>query len=359
MRLQSLRSIVGNLSAIVLRISMCAFSRLPSSIKVLTLRLRGAKVGHHVHVGWKSIINSQKINIGNHVAIGENVVIEVNELYIEERVKIGDHSRINGLNSLKVAEYTTIMEGFEAISFHSDSGDLTIGQNCWIGERTMINVRRNVKIGNNVCLARECQLWTHGYFAQEVDGYPINFGEIVIEDDVWISPRTIILPGVMICKGAVIGTGAVVSKDVQTSGFFAGVPAKKVRSEEQFRKELSQKEKVHIVYSCLQNNLSGLGYHVVSKAGCLEVKGILKDLKIFFLEDDKDIDVNTISGPGETIFFLFSKAADDMLRAITQRPNATYFDTISRKYFKKQLESEILLKTILNERTVRFTRIEP
>lgn len=352
-----MRRILRNLTPII-QVMEKGLSILPSKLKILIWRSRGAKIGYHVQVGWKSIIKSRKINIGNHVLIGKDVVIETNELYIEDRVKIGDKLRINGLNSLVVGEYTTIMEGFEALSFHNDFAGLSIGQNCWIGERTMINVRRNVKIGNNVCLARECQLWTHGYFAQEVDGYPVNFGEIVIEDDVWISPRTIILPGVMIYRGAVIGTGAVVSKDVQTSGFFAGVPAKQVRSEEQFRKELSQKDKVHIVYNCLQNNLLGLGYHVISKARCLEVKGLSKDFKIFFLEDDKDIDVNTILGSGETIFFLFSKVADDMLRAITRSPNATYFDTISRKYFKKQLESEILLKSILNERTVRFTRIE-
>ena len=221
-------------------------------------------------------------------------------------------------------------------------------------------MRRNVRIGNNVCIARECQLWTHGYFGQEVDGYPVNFGEILIEDDVWISPRTIILPGVTIGSRTVIGTGTIITKDILTGGFFAGVPAKQIKTDGQFRKEISQKDKLQIVHNFLQYNLSNLGYCVVSRADrVLEVKSRSKEFKIFFIQDTGDIDLNPGLGSGETIYFLFSKVEDHVIKAIAQRPNATYFDVISKKYLKKNLECEVLLKSILNERMIRFTRVGP
>jgi len=45
---------------------------------------------------------------------------------------------------------------------------------------------------------------------------------VVIEDDVWIGARVIILPGVTIHKGAIVGAGAVVTKDVPEYAIVGG-----------------------------------------------------------------------------------------------------------------------------------------
>jgi maltose O-acetyltransferase len=52
---------------------------------------------------------------------------------------------------------------------------------------------------------------------------------VIIEDDVWIGARVIILPGVKIGKGSIVGAGAVVTKDVEPYSIVAGVPAKLIR----------------------------------------------------------------------------------------------------------------------------------
>ncbi|KKR50505.1 MAG: Acetyltransferase, partial [Candidatus Levybacteria bacterium GW2011_GWA2_40_16] len=52
---------------------------------------------------------------------------------------------------------------------------------------------------------------------------------VIIEDYVFIGPRSIILPGVTIGKGAVVAAGAVVSKDVAPFTVVGGVPAVKIR----------------------------------------------------------------------------------------------------------------------------------
>ncbi len=52
---------------------------------------------------------------------------------------------------------------------------------------------------------------------------------IVIQDDVWIGERAIILPGVTIGRGAIVGAGAVVTNDVPDYAVVAGNPAKVVR----------------------------------------------------------------------------------------------------------------------------------
>jgi carbonic anhydrase/acetyltransferase-like protein (isoleucine patch superfamily) len=51
----------------------------------------------------------------------------------------------------------------------------------------------------------------------------------VIEDDVWIGTRAIILHGVTVHRGAVVGAGAVVGRSVPPYAVVCGVPARVVR----------------------------------------------------------------------------------------------------------------------------------
>lgn len=50
-----------------------------------------------------------------------------------------------------------------------------------------------------------------------------------VGNDVWIGERTLVLGGISIGNGAVIGAGAIVTKDVPACAIAAGVPAKIVR----------------------------------------------------------------------------------------------------------------------------------
>ena len=49
---------------------------------------------------------------------------------------------------------------------------------------------------------------------------------LIFEDNVWVSARTCITPGVTIGEGAVIAVGAVVTKDIPKGAVVVGNPAK-------------------------------------------------------------------------------------------------------------------------------------
>jgi len=49
---------------------------------------------------------------------------------------------------------------------------------------------------------------------EEHEKLPEDDRDVVIEDDVWVGTRAIILNGVRIGRGAIVGAGAVVAKDV-------------------------------------------------------------------------------------------------------------------------------------------------
>ena len=58
------------------------------------------------------------------------------------------------------------------------------------------------------------------------DYHKAIWGNVIIEDYVWIASRVTILPNVHIGKGAVIAAGAVVTKDVPPMAIVVGVPAR-------------------------------------------------------------------------------------------------------------------------------------
>lgn len=62
---------------------------------------------------------------------------------------------------------------------------------------------------------------------------PAEAHAVIIEDDVFIGARSIVLKGVRIGKGAVVGAGSVVSRDVPAGAIVAGNPAEIVGSVDQ------------------------------------------------------------------------------------------------------------------------------
>ena len=53
--------------------------------------------------------------------------------------------------------------------------------------------------------------------------------DVVIEDDVWIGSRCVILGNVRVGRGSVIGAGSVVTKDIPPFSIAVGVPCKVVK----------------------------------------------------------------------------------------------------------------------------------
>jgi len=65
--------------------------------------------------------------------------------------------------------------------------------------------------------------------ADQIKGHPSSKGDVIIGNDVWVGYRSIILSGVKVGDGAVIAAGSVVVKDVPAYAIVAGNPAKIVK----------------------------------------------------------------------------------------------------------------------------------
>ncbi len=101
-----------------------------------------------------------------------------------------------------------------------------------------------IKIGNHCSISKGTWLVTHdgGVWVLR-DKYPkINvFGKIEIKDNCYIGLNAIILPNVTIGPNSVVGAGAIVTKDVPPNTVVAGVPAKVVRTLDEYEKKCLEK----------------------------------------------------------------------------------------------------------------------
>lgn len=109
---------------------------------------------------------------------------------------------------------------------------LKIGDRSGVGIRCEIN--GDVTIGCDVMMGPEVVIYTTGHRFDRTDIPMREQGDteprpVVIEDDVWIGRRAMILPGVRVGKGSVIAAGAVVTRDVEPYTVVGGVPARVLR----------------------------------------------------------------------------------------------------------------------------------
>lgn len=146
-------------------------------------------------------------------------------LYGQKYITVGDGTTF--LPSIRLS--ANFVEGTEP--------KIKIGKNCQFGRYTHITAIRNIEIGDNV-LTGSFVLITdnaHGSSSKRqlnlnpLDRPLVSTGKVVIENNVWIGERAIILPGVKIGSGAIIAANAVVTKDVPAMCIAAGIPAKVVK----------------------------------------------------------------------------------------------------------------------------------
>ncbi len=101
-----------------------------------------------------------------------------------------------------------------------------IGQKCYL--------QGEISIGKYVMMAPEVVILTIEHQFDNITK-PMRFQghkggkPVVIENDVWIGHRVIILPGVQIGQGAIIGAGSVVTRNVKPFSIVAGNPARLIR----------------------------------------------------------------------------------------------------------------------------------
>ena len=135
------------------------------------------------------------------------------------------------------------------------NGNSYVTPNTTLGDNVNFNGMKiqgsgKIIIGNNFHSGIECMIISSIHNYDEGNAIPydntIISKDVIIEDNVWLGNRVIVLPGVTIGEGAIIQAGSVVVKDVPKYAIAGGHPAKvfKTRDIEHYEK-LKKEEKFH------------------------------------------------------------------------------------------------------------------
>lgn len=142
-------------------------------------------------------------------------VIGVGELHFADEARI--HGKVTLAFGVRHSERPTIRVGYKSSLGHEvsivASKGVTIGRYCHIAGGTMIVDSGGHPVDPAMRLA-------------DLPPMPSEVRPVVIEDNVWIGTRSIILPGVTIGEGSVISAGSVVRRSVPPYSLVMGNPAK-------------------------------------------------------------------------------------------------------------------------------------
>jgi len=169
--------------------------------------------------------------------------------YRKTRIKIAKDSLININGRLNIGIFWDMVTNQETIFLAKKlsrliiDGEFTIFNGCtvsiqenavlkigsgYINSNSMILCFNQITIGNDVIIADQVTIRDSDNHNIIYEGYeeskPINIG-----NHVWIGMKATILKGVTIGDGAIIAAGAVVTKDVPSKCLVAGVPAKIIK----------------------------------------------------------------------------------------------------------------------------------
>ena len=176
---------------------------------------------------WKMEASFKGVTLGNNVVLVGRPMISVasdSTLFLSDGVRVVSAERSNPLGCSQPSVLRTM----------APKAKLVLGPAVGISA-TVICAGREITIGENTIIGSGAMILDNDFHERRPDGtwddvFDRNARPIHIGRSVFIGARAIILKGVEIGDQAVIGAGAVVTNNVPPSTFFAGNPARQIRS---------------------------------------------------------------------------------------------------------------------------------
>jgi acetyltransferase-like isoleucine patch superfamily enzyme len=179
-------------------------------------RYRLARFNRSGYVSPAARLAHSDLTLGANVYIGDRVVV----------YRDRDGGPVTLADRVHVENDSYIQTG--------EGGSVAIGPDTYIQVRCQFSAyKASIVIGAGVQIGPNCAFYPYDHGVAPgvlIARQPLRTrGDIVIEDDAWVSFGVIVLSGVRIGTGAVVGAGAVVTSDIPAGAIAAGVPARVLR----------------------------------------------------------------------------------------------------------------------------------
>lgn len=131
-------------------------------------------------------------------------------IHLASGVRLGNRCQLYAVDgTLTVGQNSALSPN---VTLDASSGKITLGKQVAIGPNTVL------RAANHAFKDKSRPIMTQGH----------TYGEIVVQDDVWIGANCVITADVTIGTGAIVAAGAVVTKDVKPFSIVGGVPAQEL-----------------------------------------------------------------------------------------------------------------------------------
>lgn len=127
---------------------------------------------------------------------------------------------------------------------------LKIGKNYSIARSCVIDESHTwlIEIGNDVTITERCIILAHDASMYSDLGYT-KIGNVKIGNNVFIGVNSVVLPNTTIGDDTVIGAGSVVIGNIEPHSIYAGVPARKIATKDDFLAKHKEKLIVDAVFN--------------------------------------------------------------------------------------------------------------
>ena len=152
---------------------------------------------------------------------------------VGERVRVWGRPVVRNLGTLIIGQRATLVSGAIPIQLTVEpDGKLEIGAHTFMNYGCSILATKLVSIGPGCKIGMDVLMMDNDFHQIEPAKRAIRppSRPIVLESNVWLGARTIVLSGVTIGADSVVAAGSVVTRDIPPRTVSAGQPARVIRS---------------------------------------------------------------------------------------------------------------------------------
>lgn len=153
-----------------------------------------------------------------HIIIGKGTTID-NKSVLFENSRVLENCILNNVT----------INSYSYVGRNSLVQNTTIGKYCSIANDVMIGLGKHPidKFSTSPIFYKVNNTFKISAVKKDLDFK--EYEHIIIQNDVWIGAKSIILDGVNIGNGAIVASGSVVTKDVPAYAIVGGIPAKVIK----------------------------------------------------------------------------------------------------------------------------------
>lgn len=152
--------------------------------------------------------------------------------HVGTRVRLRGRPLVHNKGRMVIGDRVQLISTAATLELVTDEGGLLeIGERSLVNFGTSIAATKLIRIGAHSHIGPHCMLLDNDYHHLEPERRleRPESRPIILEENVWLSARVIVISGVTIGRGSAVGAGSVVTTDVPPRTFVAGVPAKVVK----------------------------------------------------------------------------------------------------------------------------------